>query len=277
MFAIGPSSVERLGPNMHDPMEGLTSTGLIRTGVDRAHIPDLYNALLDTVVQRVRAEGSDISVYVYGSVATGQAQPPTSDVDVLTIDLPSTAAGAIGAALSAQFADVCRGVEVAAGTAADIDGDGDEAYGRRVFLHHYCVHLSGPDRDRARTGFPGDVRAARGFNGDIAHHAQQWRDSVGSTEDEVLLGRRIARKTLLAVAGLVSVHDSIWTTDRQHAAFRWCQVEPDLAEDLTRLLEWATDQGTPGPGAISRILDTAVSPITTQFADRIGLWTNSPQ
>ena len=260
---------------MRDPVEGLTSTGLIRTGVDRAHIPDSYTALLDRVVQRVRAEGSDISVYVYGSVATGQAQPPTSDVDVLTIDLPITAASAIGAALSAQFTHVCRGVEVAVGTAADFEGDDDKAYGGRVFLHHYCVHLAGPDHDHAQTGFPGDARAARGFNGDIAQHAQQWRDSVGSTEDDVL-GRRIARKTLLAVAGLVSVHDSIWTTDRQRAASRWSQVEPDLAKDLTRLLEWATDRGTPDPSEISRILDTAVSPITIQFADRIGLWSNSP-
>ncbi|MCM0638919.1 hypothetical protein [Cellulomonas wangsupingiae] len=42
---------------------------------------------------------------------------------------------------------------------------------------------------------------------------------------------RVARKTLLAVAGLVSVHDHTWTTDRSRAVRRWCEIEPALDTD----------------------------------------------
>jgi hypothetical protein len=49
--------------------------------------------------------------------------------------------------------------------------ESDEAYGGRVFLRHYCVHLVGPDLHSALPDFTADVRAARGFNGDIAQNA----------------------------------------------------------------------------------------------------------
>lgn len=74
------------------------------------------------------------SLYVYGSVATGTVRPGSSDVDLLSIGLP--AAAIVGKRLSARYADWCRGVEVAAATAADFAGDTDAAYGGRVFLRH---------------------------------------------------------------------------------------------------------------------------------------------
>lgn len=46
------------------------------------------------------------------------------------------------------------------------------------------------------------------------------------------LGVRIARKTLLAVAGLVSIHDRTWTTGRSRAVQRWSELKPDLAVQL---------------------------------------------
>jgi len=45
------------------------------------------------------------------------------------------------------------------------------------------------------------------------------------------LGVRVARKTLLAVAGLVSVHDRTWTTGRSRAVWRWSELDPALADD----------------------------------------------
>src|ERR1700751_5223951 len=61
------------------------------------------------------------SLYVYGSVANGTARPGSSDVDLLSIDLPD--ASILGQRLSARYAGICRGVEVAAATVADLSGD----------------------------------------------------------------------------------------------------------------------------------------------------------
>ena len=256
---------------MADPDEGLDDYGVIQTGARIDRIPLHFRQVLDATIDAVRADASDTSVYAYGSVTTGQARTPTSDVDILTIGLDDAAATQICAAQSQRFRDLCRSVEIAAGSPADFAGDSDAAYGGRVFLHHYCVHLVGPDLDTATAGFPGDRRAARGFNGDIGLHSARWR-VTDFASDPVALGRRIARKTLLAVAGLVSVHDRTWTTDRARAARRWSEVHPTLQAELQELVAWADGTEDADDAAVERSLDVVVAPVVAQFAADIGLW-----
>lgn len=254
-----------------DPWEGLDRDGLIRTSASIDNIHDQFRPVLDATVATIRAESPAASIYVYGSVATGQAVSSASDVDILAIGLDPAAATQIGESQSVRFPDLCRGVEIAAASQRDFVGDSDEAYGGQVFLHHYCVHLAGPDLDTATKGFPGDRRAARGFNGDIGQHLARWRDAVDTT-DSAELGRRVARKTLLAVAGLVSVHDATWTTDRERAAVRWSSVHPSLRAGLAELLAWVTGDAADRQG-LHRSLDGVVASIVEQFAADIGLWT----
>ena len=82
----------------------------------------------------------------------------------------------------------------------------------------------------------------------------------------------MARKTLLAVAGLVSVHDRTWTTDRTTAAHRWAQVELSLASGLRQLLEWTDDAGDANAPDLEQALVETVRPIVAAFAERVGLW-----
>lgn len=93
-----------------------------------------------------------------------------------------------------------------------------------------------------------------------------------------LLGVRLARKTLLAVAGLVSVHDHTWTTDRAPAAQRWSDLEPDLAAHLGRLHSWATAEWHPDREEVGRALadDGIVCAIVERFGRLIGLWADDP-
>jgi uncharacterized protein len=171
-------------------------------------------------------------------------------------------------------------VEVAAATAGDLAGDSDAAYGYRIFLRHYCVHLAGPDPSAPLSAFPADARAARGFNGDIGQHLRQWRQDLesGSMGADVLV-IQAARKTLLAVAGLVSVVDQSWTTDRSHAAQRWSTLEPGLAAQLSFLHSWAGRQRYPAPGEVERTLDDdgIVAAIVERFDSLIGLWADDAE
>jgi uncharacterized protein len=169
---------------------------------------------------------------------------------------------------------------MSAASAADLAGDSDAAYGYRVFLRHYCIHLAGPDTFAALPAFPADARAARGFNGDIARHFQRWRQALGSGAVSAdLLGVRAARKTLLAVAGLVSVRDRTWTTDRARAARRWGEIEPRLAAPLGVLLSWATAERRPAREEVPPVLtdDGIVATVAGRFSDLIGLWADDPQ
>jgi uncharacterized protein len=260
---------------MADPDEGVAADGTIRTGARRSRVPAAFEPVLADAVALAGDGGA--SLYVYGSVATGTVRYGSSDVDLLSIDLPEAAV--LGRRLSARYADRCRAVEIAAATDADLTGDTDAAYGSRVFLRHYCVHLAGPDPSAALPTFPADARAARGFNGDIGEHLQRWRQGLESgTGGADLLGVRVARKTLLAVAGLVSVRDQTWTTDRSRAARRWSHVEPHLAAQLGGLLAWASAERRPSPGDVGRALadDGIISAVVERFGRLIGLWADEP-
>lgn len=251
---------------MHDPQEGVTPKGLIRTGAARDAIEPVWGSVLDAAVEAMK-EGS--TLYVYGSVATGRAVVSTSDVDLLSVGLPAREAERLSADLSRRFGTICREVAIGPASVKDLQARTDEGYGLRVFLRHYCVHLAGDDPAREFPEYPADRRAARGFNGDIARHVQYWRGQLEGDPGIALLGGRIARKTLLAVAGIVSIRDGTWSTDRRSCAARWNELESDVP--VTALVEWL--DSPPHDGAVvRRVLSDAVDPIVETFASEIGLW-----
>jgi uncharacterized protein len=257
---------------VHDPNEGVAADGTISTGVDRARVHAAFEPVIAAAVDAIRVVGEQAALYLYGSVATGQAMVGTSDVDLLTVDVATADAETIERLLSPPFAALCRGVEIAATQSADLEGDADEPYGNRVFLRHYCVHLAGPRHHRPAEPFAADRRAARGFNGDIAQHARRWRDAIDRGDDPTAVARRLARKTLLAVAGLVSVHDGTWTTDRSTAARRWALIDRALSEGLETLVSWTDRASRLHSDHVIRALDNTVDPLANAFADAIGLW-----
>lgn len=257
----------------HDPLEGVGRDGMIATGARRSRVPAEFEPVITQAVAKVKAIQGEHSLYVYGSVATGMARVGSSDVDLVTIGLDPASAVRIGRELSAAYPRLCRGVEVGPAQRSDYDGPGDEAYGNRVFLRHYCVHLAGPDVGHGWPGFPADAAAARGFNGDIGRCADRWRLELLREPSPASLGRRIARKTLLAVAGLVSLHDAVWTTDRLAAARRWGVVRPELAAPLQQLVSWSHAGAIePSQLEVQVLLEGVVADVVDDSRRRIGLW-----
>jgi Nucleotidyltransferase domain len=86
---------------MADPEEGVAADGTIRTGAHRGRVPAAFEPVLTDAVAFLGDSGA--SPYVYGSVATGTVRPGSSDVDLLSIDLPEAAI--LGKRLSARYAD----------------------------------------------------------------------------------------------------------------------------------------------------------------------------
>jgi hypothetical protein len=257
---------------VRDPDEGVDPAGFIVTGVGPGRIPPRFGPVIDAAIEAVGTTEAGWSLYLYGSVATGTARSPTSDVDLLSFGMEATHAEAVAQRLSREFADVCRSVDIAVAQPADLVGTGDAVYGNRVFLRHYCVHLCGPQLHAGLPDFPADRRAARGLNGDIDVHARRWRSELEGGGDAAVLGRRLARKSLLATAGLVSVHDRTWTTDRQSAARRWSQIEPAWATSLTELMAWSESSHESTASAVEHALDGIVTHLVDAFRDLIGLW-----
>jgi hypothetical protein len=257
---------------MRDPDEGLDSAGFIVTGVGGDRVPAPFRPVIDAAMEAVGTTGVGRSLYLYGSVATGTAMSPTSDVDLLTFGLEAERAEAVARRLSREFATLCRSVDIAVAQPANLVGTGDAAYGNQVFLRHYCVHLCGPQLHTSLPAFPADGRAARGLNGDIDVHARRWRSELRGGYEAGALGRRLARKSLLATAGLVSVHDRIWTTDRLSAARRWSEIEPAWATSLAELTAWSESSHELSAAVVENALDGIVTDLVDAFATMIGLW-----
>src|SRR5262245_49472332 len=147
---------------MRDPREGVDRDGCIVTGVRRDRVPGVFAPVVDEAITAMAAEaGQAVSLYLYGSVATGMARSPTSDVDLLAVGMDADRAVDLSRRLSSDFADRCRSVELAAAQPSDLEGDSDEAYGNRVFLRHYCALLRGPSRHAGLPAYRADRRAAR--------------------------------------------------------------------------------------------------------------------
>jgi hypothetical protein len=257
---------------MRDPDEGVRPDGTIVTGARRDRVPAAFEPVVRAAVAEVGAVGSNVQLYAYGSVATGQARIAKSDVDLLSIGLPAPAAEEIGRRLSRRFRALCRAVEVGATQAVDVIGSGDESYGLRVFLRHYCVQLAGEPRSDLAPAYPADVRAARAFNGDIVAHARRWQEGLDEGTDPSRVGNVLARKTLLAVASLVSIHDATWTTDRAGAARRWAAIDPASAPDMPVLVDWTEGPAPASLHDVQRMLDGTVARVATAFRETIGLW-----
>jgi len=245
---------------------------MISTGVSRSRVRPPFAAVVDEAVARLTNRDVTIDVYVYGSVATGTAVTGVSDVDLLTIGATPVDAAEVAQLMSRVHAQVCRSVDVAVAQHDDYAGDTDEVYGNRAFLRHYCVHLAGPRMIDIAEDFPADRRAARGFNGDIDRHLHQWRAAFAAGTEPAQLGRTVARKTLLAVAGLVSVHDRTWTTDRDTAALRWAQLHTELADDLATLQTWSHGTAIAARSDLGAMLSGTIPVLVASFDLDIGLW-----
>lgn len=256
---------------MRDPLEAITSAGLITTGVSPSHLAGPFAPVIDAAVVRFTAVAEpQAELLIYGSVATGQARVGSSDVDLIAAGLTPELATELTAELSDRFSNLCREVAV---LPMALDAHliaGDEAYGNRVFLRHYCLPLAGPDQLRGGPGFPADVRAARGFNGDLGQALARWRTADPSAQ----LGRAVARKSLLAAASLHSVLCQTWTTDRDTGATGWAQRRPDLGWAIDQLRLWTQNQPVARPDQVAAMIAPAgpTEQLLTEFEHHIGLW-----
>ena len=201
-----------------------------------------------------------VATYLYGSVATGRASPPESDLDLLVVTLDATASDdidACAASLTTQFSGLVHDVGIAHVTLDGLFADNVDALGNRCFIKHYCVPVQGDDlRSRLPSCRPSPT-IAWAFNHNVADaidRARQRLDGATTSDDVKAVCRAAARKVLLAAASLTSAITSTWTTERARAAAFVAHAYPEWAHDATVGLEW-TRTPTDDAIAVRRFLD----------------------
>lgn len=228
-----------------DPAEGVGADGTIVTGVGSQPIRAPYDAVLAAAAEQVTARLADTlhGLYVYGSVATGQARPPRSDLDLYAVTRsPATPrCREVAARLSHRFADTVRDVGIGATIIADVWADDATGQAERCFVRHYCVHVAGEDLRPRLPACRASVTLARGFNGDIGEVIAATVDRLRAGPAEPERRRLVAtgsRRLLMAAATLLSARAGEWTTDRSRGAELFEAEAPALATDVARARAW---------------------------------------
>ncbi len=204
-----------------DPAEGVADDGIISTGASRDNLHPAYARLLDETVGTLRAAlGPALhSVYVYGSVATGQARPPRSDLDVVavtTTDLDRSVDD-IADDLTARHRSLVREVGIGSVSLETLGRSDLNGCAERCFLKHYCVHLAGQDIRSEFASCRPPLALAVGFNGNLGTVLAQLREQLVASPSEPerhKLVTRACRKILMSAATLLSVREGGWSTDR---------------------------------------------------------------
>jgi hypothetical protein len=219
-----------------DPAEGVDADGCLVTGAALVNIPPAYRPVVDDCVAAMTAFPELDGLYLYGSVATGRARPPDSDLDLLALWTSTVDVSATVATLSARHAAVVREVGLAE---AGVESLADEA--DRCFLKHYCVPLAGRDRRADLPRCRPSRRLALGFAGDLPVLLRSIADTAPTPE---VAARRAARRLLLGVATIESASHGTWTTDRATGAALLSRHHPEWTDVAGRAL--AMSAGAPG-------------------------------
>lgn len=225
-----------------DPAEGVGADGYLVTGAAVANIPPVYRPVIDDCVAALTAFPELDGLYLYGSVATGRARPPDSDLDLLALWTSTVDAAETVAALSARHAAVVREVGLSQATLDALAGEAD-----RCFLKHYCVPLAGRDRRPELPRCRPSRALADGFNDDLPVVVERLRaavDGAVTPSERLTAVRKAARRLLLAVATIESVSHATWSTDRGEGAALLARHHPEWTDVADRCLAWSAGGGT---------------------------------
>jgi hypothetical protein len=224
-----------------DPAEGVDADGYLVTGAAAANIPPAYEPVIADCVATFTAFEQLDGLYLYGSVATGQARPPDSDLDLLAVWTSTVDVSAAVAALSTRHGAVVREVGLAQVRLDDLTGEAD-----RCFLKHYCVPLAGRDLRPSLPRCRPSRALADGFNDDLPAVVARLRsavDSAGTATEQLAAVRKAARRLLLAVATVESVSHATWSTDRGTGAALLAHHHPQWTDVAERALRWSSGAG----------------------------------
>jgi predicted nucleotidyltransferase len=258
-------------PVTTDPLEGVDASGHITTGVDRTRIVAPFDGVLADCAETLRRVlGSGLhGLYVYGSVATGQATPRRSDLDLYAVvsdDAAASRCTRLGTELSDRHRDIVRDVGIARISLEQLFSDGDTGQADRCFLKHYCVNIAGTDLRSELPACRPTPTIAREFIGDLAGTFEMFRHRLAGGAD---VAGNVARKLLRSAAVHFSVEDGGWSTAGRVGADLIAMRNPRYAATAEAVLPWSQPSSeipTATPAEVRAVLDGLGSWLVAQIS-----------
>lgn len=217
---------------------GVDADGFIRR-VPCASIDPQFLDVLEDARATLEAQARSLlhSIYVYGSVATGQARPYVSDLDLSLVLNRAATESELTAIESARIALEARHPEVAKidfdlGVLADVLSP-TRKWDWGYWLKHHCRCVFGEDLSERFEPFRPSRAIALAVNGDFDAVLGEYAERIaglGESAQPGPLQRQAARKLIRSTNVLRSDEDQTWpvSLEAHGAAFR--RRFPSMAE-----------------------------------------------
>ncbi len=229
---------------------GLDPNGFILSEVSQDKILPQYRSIIAESIAVLVAFLPDVvhSVYVYGSVARGNAVPKKSDLDLLIVfkqallELERSTLIGLQEDLSRQYKEVLREIGIADSTCTyDEMLDPANKYSWGAYLKILCVCVYGDDLKKRFSEFKISPEVAIGFNGDIGNALQSAiRQTIEAKTDEEVskAAARVARKIIRTCYTMVMTRAQVWTTILSGQAELFLCYFPEKREFIRILQDW---------------------------------------
>lgn len=226
---------------------GVDKNGLIITEVGLNKIKPAFKKVLDTIKDEVISKFGDQihSLYLYGSVATGEARIKSSDLDLLLVlhQKPTSKikneVTVFQNYLTKIHSSTFRDVGISLTHANEVKKD---TYGWGCFIKHLCVCLAGENLGKNLPKFKPSKKVAKAFNGDIEKHIKTVLEQLKSTQNpqEVrVICSGTMRKIVRTGFCLVMEQEQSWTTDLKKSYEIFSKYYPKQSVNMKKALTLA--------------------------------------
>lgn len=254
--------------------DGLDAEGYIEIRCAIERISPFFRPVVDESIARLETSfGPRLhSIYLYGSVAIGEAKPRQSDLDILVVigdamfDPDHARLKQITNSLSATNYASVREVGIGAVSIQQALADENLA-GLGCFIKHLCVCVTGEDIRPRLPKFRPTIEVARGFNGDFAAVMQaklQKLAKTNQTKAAQAVMRQICRKIVRTGFSLVMPRLGCWTTDLDRSAEYFCSCYPQMQAAMAMIVAW-TRQPPEDRAEFLRTVTSLVEWLTAEF------------
>lgn len=228
---------------------GLNANGYIVSDVGLDKIDPAFMPCIQESVKRLQEwfDHELHSVYLYGSVARGDAVIAKSDLDLIAMfygNLSSdqlTELKKIAGELSERYRAFVREVGVAV---AYYDYTMDPAnYYENAFLKELCVCVYGDDVGEGFGPYKLTPEIAIRFNGDISEVLQRTLSKLETASDKEwrTIIQNFSRKLIRTYYSMVMVRSQVWTTRLSEQAAVFMNYFPEKEHIVCTLIHW-TDE-----------------------------------
>ena len=226
---------------------GLDAEGFILSEAATGKISVAYWPCIRETINRLTDLFPDLlhSVYVYGSVARGDAVIPTSDLDLIALFRRKLGPGQsaqlkqLSYDQSASHRSLVREVGIAM---ADYDTTLDpKNYFENAFLREMSVCVYGEDLGERFGPYKLTPEIAIQFNGDICESLRRTLRKLEAASDgeATRIVQGFARKLIRTFYSMTMARSQIWTTRLNEQAVVAARYFPDRAAVVRTLLDWS--------------------------------------